>query len=64
MRHVMCEALENLAVATRREENALGIEMSQLRFRFAVFLLPWGFCVSLALPVRCYVGLVYILAAW
>ena len=40
IRHVMREALENLAVAMRREENALGIEMSQLRFRFAAFLLP------------------------
>ena len=64
MGHVICEASENSVVAVRREENALGVEMSQLRFRFAAFQLSWGFCVSLALPVRCYVGPVYILATW
>ena len=64
MGHVMSEASENSAVAVRREESALGVEMSQLRFRFAAFQLPWGFSVSLALPVGCYVGPVYILAAW
>ena len=40
MGHVICEASENSAVAVRREENALGVEISQLRFRFAAFLLP------------------------